>query len=77
MKATMPVIAILGAGPGMGLAIAKTFGAHGYRVALLSRNPAKQEPLVIELATHGIVSAAFHADARDHESVVSGLTAVT
>ena len=36
---TMPVIAILGAGPGMGLAIAKTFGARGYRVALLSRNP--------------------------------------
>ena len=26
---TMPVIAILGAGPGMGLAIAKMFGAHG------------------------------------------------
>ena len=43
---TMPVIAILGAGPGMGLAIAKTFGAHGYRVALLSRHSATQEPLV-------------------------------
>src|SRR5439155_1192788 len=43
---TMPVIAIVGAGPGMGLAIAKTFGARGYRVALLSRNPAKQERLV-------------------------------
>src|SRR5207245_1690254 len=27
---TMPVIAILGAGPGMALAIARTFGAHGY-----------------------------------------------
>jgi NAD(P)-dependent dehydrogenase (short-subunit alcohol dehydrogenase family) len=47
----MPVIAILGAGSGMGLAIGKIFGRHGYRVALLSRNPAKQEPLVTELAT--------------------------
>src|SRR2546428_12154545 len=73
---TMPLIAILGAGPGMGLAIAKTFGAHGYRVGLLSRNPAKQEPLVTELATHGIISAAFRADARDRGSVASGLAAV-
>ena len=73
---TMPVIAILGAGPGMGLAIAKTFGAHGYRVALLSRHPATQEPLVTELARHGIISAAFRADARDRESIASGLAAV-
>ena len=73
---SMPVIAILGAGPGMGLAIAKTFGAHGYRVGLLSRNPAKQEPLVTELATHGIISAAFRADARDRDSIASGLAAV-
>src|SRR5258705_12852905 len=72
---TMPVIAILGAGPGMGLAIAKTFGARGYRVALLSRNSAKQERLVTELATHGIISAAFRADARNHGSVASGLAA--
>jgi len=28
----MPVLAIVGAGPGMGLAIAKTFGANGYKV---------------------------------------------
>jgi NAD(P)-dependent dehydrogenase (short-subunit alcohol dehydrogenase family) len=33
----MSVIAIIGAGPGMGLAVAKTFGAYGYDVALLSR----------------------------------------
>jgi len=73
---TMPVIAILDAGPGMGLAIAKTFGAHGYRVALLSRHSATQEPLVTELARHGIISAAFRADARDRDSIASGLAAV-
>jgi NADP-dependent 3-hydroxy acid dehydrogenase YdfG len=72
----MSVIAILGAGPGMGRAIAKTFGAHGYRVALLSRNPDKQETLVSELASHGIISAAFRVDARDRRSVASGLAAV-
>jgi NADP-dependent 3-hydroxy acid dehydrogenase YdfG len=42
----------------------------------LSRHPAKQEPLVAELATHGIISAAFRADARDHRSVASGFAAV-
>src|SRR5947208_8960717 len=73
---TMPVIAILGAGPGMGLAIAKTFGARDYRVALLSRNPAKQERLVAELARHGILAAAFRADPRDRGSVASGFEAV-
>lgn len=71
----MPVIAILGAGHEMSLAIAKTFGPHRYRVALLSRDPGKQEPLVTELATHGIISAAFRADPRDRQSVVSGLAA--
>src|SRR5207245_10386914 len=72
----LPVIAILGAGPVMGLAIAKTFGARGYRVALLSRHPAKQERLVAVLATHGIIAAAFRADARNYGSVASGLAAV-
>src|SRR2546422_8935944 len=60
----------------MGLAIAKMFGAHGYRVALLSRSLATQEPLVDELATLGIISDAFRTDVRDRESVVSALAAV-
>ena len=72
----MPVIAIIGAGPGMGLAIAKTFGAQGYKVALLSRNPAKQEPLLTALAKQGIEAAAFTADVLDRASIASGLTTV-
>jgi NADP-dependent 3-hydroxy acid dehydrogenase YdfG len=72
----MSVIAIIGAGPGMGLAIAKTFGAQGYKVALLSRSPAKLEPLVSELAKQGIEAAAFTADVLDRASIASGLTAV-
>ena len=72
----MPVIAIIGAGPGMGLAIAKTFGAQGYKVALLSRNPQKQEPLVSELAKQSIEAEAFTADVLDRASIASGLAAV-
>jgi NAD(P)-dependent dehydrogenase (short-subunit alcohol dehydrogenase family) len=71
----MPVIAIIGAGPGMGLAIAKTFGARGFNVALLSRSPAKLEPIVTELAEQGIEADAFSANVLDRTSIVSGLTA--
>ena len=72
----MPVIAILGAGPGMGLAIARIFGKQGYKVALLSRNPAKQDSLVAALANEGIDAAAFRADVLDRTSIASGLADV-
>jgi NAD(P)-dependent dehydrogenase (short-subunit alcohol dehydrogenase family) len=72
----MPVIAIVGAGPQMGLAIARTFGAQGYKVALLSRHPAKQDSLIAAVATEGIEAAAFRADVLDRASIASGLTEV-
>jgi short-subunit dehydrogenase len=33
----MPTIAIVGAGPGLGLSIAKVFGRNAFQVALISR----------------------------------------
>jgi NADP-dependent 3-hydroxy acid dehydrogenase YdfG len=73
---SMLVLAIIGAGPGMGLAIAKTFGANGYKIGLLSRDPAKLQPLVAELAEHGIGAAAFALDVLDRASIAAGLAAV-
>lgn len=72
----MPVIAIVGAGPQMGLAIARTFGAQGYKVALLSRHPVKQEPLIASLESEGIEAAAFRTDVLDRASITSGLADV-
>jgi NADP-dependent 3-hydroxy acid dehydrogenase YdfG len=72
----MPTIAIMGAGPGMGLAIAQTFGSQGRQVALLSRTPAKLEAVVAELTGQGIDAAALAADVTDRPSIVSGLAAV-
>lgn len=72
----MPVIAIVGAGPGMGLAIARTFGKRGYKVALLSRNPNKLDALVDALEEEGIEAAAFRADVLDRASIGSGLVNV-
>jgi NADP-dependent 3-hydroxy acid dehydrogenase YdfG len=75
-RSRTPVIAILGAGAAMGRALAKTFGAHGFQVALLSRTPATLEPIVTELGTQGIIAAAFTANVLDRASIDAGLGAV-
>jgi NADP-dependent 3-hydroxy acid dehydrogenase YdfG len=70
----MPTIAIVGAGPGLGLAIARTFGAHGFDVALVARDRAKLDGLVDTLAADGFTAAAFPADVRDHPALTQALT---
>jgi NADP-dependent 3-hydroxy acid dehydrogenase YdfG len=69
----MPTIAIVGAGPGMGLAIARTFGQHGLNVALISRNRARLDSLADTLTAEGITAAAFPADVRDHTALTQAL----
>jgi short-subunit dehydrogenase len=58
-------IAIIGAGPGVGLAVARRFGKEGFRVALLARNEEKLAEMVNQLTDQGIESAAFQADVMD------------
>jgi NADP-dependent 3-hydroxy acid dehydrogenase YdfG len=69
----MPSIAIVGAGPGMGLAIARTFGAQGFDVALIARNRDKLDDLVGKLTADGITAAAFPADVLDHEALTRAI----
>jgi NADP-dependent 3-hydroxy acid dehydrogenase YdfG len=66
MKTT---IAIIGAGPGLGLASARRFGAEGFNVALLSRTQEHVDALAAELVNAGITSRCYTADVRDHESL--------
>jgi NAD(P)-dependent dehydrogenase (short-subunit alcohol dehydrogenase family) len=66
-------IAIVGAGPQLGLAIARTFGTQGYDVALVSRNPDKLDNLVTTLTTEGITAAAFPADVLDRDALTQAL----
>jgi short-subunit dehydrogenase len=61
----MPTIAIVGAGPLLGLSIAKIFGKHGFKAALISRNEQKLATLVAQLKDLKIESAAFPADVRE------------
>src|SRR5438067_313348 len=69
----MSTIAIVGAGPGLGLAIAQTFGSNGYHVALISRNRDNLDRLVNQLAAQGITAAAFPADVRDRPALTRAL----
>ncbi|MFE6496327.1 SDR family NAD(P)-dependent oxidoreductase [Streptomyces sp. NPDC057748] len=72
----MPTIAIVGAGPGLGLSIAKVFGGHGFDVALISRTKNKLDALVADLAEAGITAGAFPADAGDPTQLTEALQAV-
>lgn len=71
----MPTLAIVGAGPGMGLAIARTFGHRGFDVALIARTKKKLEPLVDQLGQEGIKAAAFPADVLDRAALTDALEA--
>lgn len=72
----MPVIAIVGAGPGLGLSIARRFGTEGFQVALISRTQEKLDALAAQLAEDGIEAAGFTADVTRPESLQAALTEV-
>ncbi|MBZ4521867.1 SDR family NAD(P)-dependent oxidoreductase [Mycobacterium avium] len=69
----MSTIAIIGAGPGLGLAIARTFGSQGYDVALISRSRDKLDGLIDQLASDGIKAAGFPADVCDRPALTQAL----
>ncbi|MEU6108145.1 SDR family NAD(P)-dependent oxidoreductase [Streptomyces albidoflavus] len=69
----MTTFALVGAGPGLGLAAARRFGAAGHRVALLSRSADHLEPLVAELARDGTEARAYPADVLDPDTLTAAL----
>ncbi|MBP2326465.1 short-subunit dehydrogenase [Kibdelosporangium banguiense] len=72
----MPVIAIVGAGPGLGIQIAHAFGAKGFKVALVARNAGKLDALVAELHAEGIEAAGFTGDIGKPETVAEAFTRI-
>src|SRR5215475_3954723 len=72
----MPTIAIVGAGPGLGLSIAKVFARHGFSVALVSRTQEKVDHLAAELAGAGADAAGFAADVTDRPSLAAAFTRI-
>ncbi|WP_060904975.1 SDR family oxidoreductase [Streptomyces scabiei] len=71
----MTTFALIGAGPGLGLATARRFGVAGHAVALIARNAERLEEMTAELARDDIQARGFTADVLDRESLEAALYA--
>jgi len=79
-------IMIIGAGPGIGQAVARKFGRESWQIVLTGRNADRLTGLAAELQSEGITAHAVPADATDPavlraaiakaEALTGGLTAV-
>ncbi|TQS40110.1 SDR family NAD(P)-dependent oxidoreductase [Cryptosporangium phraense] len=73
----MKPILIVGAGPGLGLAVARRFGRSGHPVGLISRNGDRHEGYVTALRSAGITAVAVAADVTDPAQTSRAVAAVT
>lgn len=62
---THKTIVIAGAGPMLGMSVARTFGARAYQVALIARRRESLDAMIAELQADGIDAAGFVADLVD------------
>ncbi|WP_084164743.1 SDR family NAD(P)-dependent oxidoreductase [Skermanella stibiiresistens] len=66
-------IIIVGAGSGIGQAVAERFGREGWSVVLIARNADRLSAIVAELETQGIRAFALPADASRPEAIRAAL----
>ncbi|WHT16404.1 SDR family NAD(P)-dependent oxidoreductase [Crossiella sp. CA-258035] len=66
-------LVVVGAGPGLGMGVARAFGRRGFRVGLIARNTRTLDGLVGELAGLGVTAAGFPADIRDRAALTDAL----
>ncbi|MFI2719823.1 SDR family NAD(P)-dependent oxidoreductase [Streptomyces collinus] len=71
----MTTFALVGAGPGLGLAAARRFGTAGHAVALIARDAEKLNGLTADLARDGVQARGYPADVLDIESLTAALYA--
>ncbi|MBM7412500.1 short-subunit dehydrogenase [Clavibacter michiganensis] len=69
----MTTIAIVGAGAGLGAAVARRFGAEGFAVALISRSQERVDELARTLSDEGITARGYVANVRDHVALAAAL----
>ncbi len=69
----MTTIAIVGAGHGLGAAVARRFGAEGFSVALISRSQEHVDALAIELTSDGLTARGYAANVRDRDALAAAL----
>ncbi|MGW3981901.1 SDR family NAD(P)-dependent oxidoreductase [Streptomyces mirabilis] len=73
----MTTIAIIGAGPGLGAAVARRFGREGHDVALVARDQERLDALASELTDEGLTARGFAADVRNPKALSAALDAAT
>jgi NADP-dependent 3-hydroxy acid dehydrogenase YdfG len=69
------VLAVLGAGPGLGLSIARRFGREGFTTALVSRNDARHA--AYRAALPGVTALTYTADVTDEAQLRGVLARIT
>jgi NAD(P)-dependent dehydrogenase (short-subunit alcohol dehydrogenase family) len=69
-------LVVAGAGPGLGLEIARRFGREGFNVALLARRLESLDGLVTRLREEGIRAEGFVADIGDETALKHAFAAV-
>ncbi|NUQ99819.1 MAG: SDR family NAD(P)-dependent oxidoreductase [Streptomyces sp.] len=73
----MPTLALIGAGPGLGAAVARRFGREGFDIALISRSRQHLDALAAELNQEGVHARGFAADVRDPQALTAALDSAT
>lgn len=69
----MTSIAVIGASTGIGLAVARCFGARGFDVALIDSDGCQLDDLVVELSREGITAFAFPIEVPDGAGLTQAL----
>ncbi len=70
------LLAIVGMGDGMGLAIARRFAREGFAIAMIARNATKLQAFKAALQAEGYEAYNFIADAGDEASLHSAFTII-
>ena len=69
----MTTIALIGAGPGLGVAIARRFGAEGFSLALISRTPEHVNGIAADLTAEGFTARGYAASVRDPAALIAAV----
>lgn len=69
-----PLIVVVGAGPGIGAAVARRFGLAGYDVALIARSPETLESLGTQLQSEGVTTGWTPVDVTDADALSAAIT---
>jgi NADP-dependent 3-hydroxy acid dehydrogenase YdfG len=66
-------LVIVGAGPNLGLAVARRFGNEGFAVGLISRTESRLVELAGQLRLDGVTTAGAAADIRDSDALAGAI----